>query len=226
MGKRRRLARRRVAPRENPAPVVAVALAVAVLAGIGLLVWGGSAAMTAITGPTPPTTLKPSGATWVKYWPTGKTTATLAQPFRGNLERFITAIEASGGQVHITATLRPRERAYLMHFCYAIAVKGADPASVPPMAGVLIDWVAGGRAGAAAMNAAYGQVSPGASLTSNHIEGNAVDMSVVFPRATTIDGIAIPAGDGNMSAALWSVGDAYGVHKLKTDHPHWSSTGK
>src|SRR6266849_2022616 len=82
-----------------------------------------------------------SGPQWVNQFPTSASTDTLVQPFRGNVNRFIAALTAAGAQVHISATLRPPQRAYLMHYSYRIAHQGLNPQSVPAMAGVDINWV-------------------------------------------------------------------------------------
>src|SRR5260370_386030 len=68
-----------------------------------------------------------SGAQWVNQFPTSASTDTLVQPLRGNVNRFIAALNAAGAPVHISATLRPPRRAYLMHYSYRIAHQGLNP---------------------------------------------------------------------------------------------------
>lgn len=197
------------------------------LVGLGLAMWGGAEVVQRVVHDA---ALTPSGVAWVDRFPGSRSTASLVQPFRGSVERFIAAIEAAGGHVRINVARRPYERTWLQHWAYLIAVKGLNPAAVPALAGVPIDWVAGGVAGARAMNDAYDTVYPGASLTSNHVAGRAIDMNIDFPWATTVRDasgrpVTIAAGDGDTNPVLFAVGATYGVHKLPIDHPHWSFDG-
>src|SRR3954462_6980097 len=82
-----------------------------------------------------------SGAAWVAKFPTSTSIADLADPFKGKADAFISALRKAGATVTISATLRPPERAYLMHWSFRIAKEGYDPAKVPVMTAVDIDWV-------------------------------------------------------------------------------------
>ena len=69
------------------------------------------------------------------------------------------------------------------------------------------------------------------SLTSSHIPGHAIDMTIKWSMPITIvDGhgcevrIAGP-GNGASSAALHKVGASFGVMKLLKDPQHWSING-
>lgn len=175
-----------------------------------------------------------SGRAWVARFPTGKTTTSLIQPFRGNVQRFITALEHAGVRVSITATYRPPERAYLMHYATRIAKGELRPEQVPPMAGVDIQWAhptsAAAVKAAKEMSAAYGIVYPPA-LNSRHTQGRAVDMNIQWTGRVTVRDAsgaevvldAAKGWDGN--PALHAVGATYGVIKLTSDRPHWSDDG-
>ena len=82
-----------------------------------------------------------SGTAWVSRFPNSKSPDSLVEPFRANAKRFLAALTDAGATVTVADTLRPPERAYLMHFAFAIAKEGFDPATVPPKAGVDIQWV-------------------------------------------------------------------------------------
>jgi hypothetical protein len=106
-----------------------------------------------------------SGFAWVDRFPTSKSTEMLAESFRRKCEAFLKALADAGATVDISATLRPPERAYLMHWSYAISACEVEPEDVPPQAGVEIEWVhqnsngspdlAASRAAAAAMVQGY-----------------------------------------------------------------------
>jgi hypothetical protein len=182
----------------------------------------------------------PSGATWVNRFPASQSTEDLAPEFGANVDRFIGALRGAGADVDVATTLRPTERAYLMHYAWKIGKDGLDPETVPKMAGVEIDWVhrkpdgsvdlAASRAAANAMNAGYGSVHQ-PSLTSRHGEGRAIDMAIHW----TGD-LVIPDASGNAvtikstprdgtNAQLAQLGATYGVVKLQGDRPHWSDDG-
>jgi hypothetical protein len=160
-----------------------------------------------------------AGPAWVAQFPTSRSLDDLVSPFKENCQAFIAAIQAQGGEVEISATYRPPERAYLMHYCCCIAPEngeaGMDPDAVPPMAGVDIQWNLGNPtatiAASAAMRRGYGIVYP-AALVSRHTQRLAIDM--------TITGEGIPQGQ-----ALYDWGASFGVIKLISDTPHWSSDG-
>lgn len=183
----------------------------------------------------------PSGASWVSKFPTSRSLDDLVEPFRTNAKGFVSALRAASAAVAISDTLRPPERAYLMHFSFAIARENADPTTVPAMAGVDIQWahttaagtadLAASKAGAEQMIQGYGIVFKPA-LTSRHTDGKAVDMDISWqgnlviakPDGTSKTISSTPrtgAGNGDIQA----VGSSYGVIKLLSDPPHWSSDG-
>jgi hypothetical protein len=181
-----------------------------------------------------------SGSEWVSHFPTSRSLDDLTDPFRSNAKQFIAALSNARATVTIGDTLRPPQRAYLMHYCFAIARQGLDPGSVPPMPGVDIQWVhftagvadlAQSRTAAEKMVQAYGIVF-GPVLDSRHTEGNAVDMDITWQGNLTIadaDGnqhtISSVPRTGADNSALHAVGASYGVIKLPSDPPHWSSDG-
>jgi D-alanyl-D-alanine dipeptidase len=182
-----------------------------------------------------------SGPQWAKQFPTTSSTDALVEPFRGSVNRFLGALRAAGATVDIHDTLRPPERAYLMHYSFRIARQALDPSTVPAMAGVDIQWVhtdgqgapdlPASKAAAEQMVGAYGIVFRPA-LTSRHTEGRAIDMTISWQGdltiATAVGGqttITTEPRTGAGNAALHGVGAAYGVCKLVTDAPHWSSDG-
>jgi hypothetical protein len=181
-----------------------------------------------------------SGPDWVRQFPTSAKVDDLVDPFRTKVRTFIAALIAAGARVIVSDTYRPPERVYLMHWAFAIANGTANPAKVPPMDGVDIQWVhtdaagnpdaAATTASAAAMVKAYGIVFAPA-LGSRHTEGLAVDMTVTWPGSLTINNasgspVTISAAPANgLNTALHAVGATYGVIKLVSDPPHWSSDG-
>jgi hypothetical protein len=82
-----------------------------------------------------------SGIAWVERFPTSKTTDTLIDGFRQKCEAFFAALEDAGATVSINATLRPPERACLMHWSFVINTGEVEPDDVPEHAGVEIDWM-------------------------------------------------------------------------------------
>lgn len=205
---------------------------------------------TAEADPTPTTTTAPavadapekelSGAQWVARFPSSKSVDDCKEPFKTDLASFIAALEAAGATVSISATYRPPERAYLMHWSWKIVNVDADPKTIPGKEGVNINWDHGDNEesvqAAQAMVDGYGMrnlhVPP--ALASRHIDGKAVDMSISW----TGD-LAIENADGTtatiksdpktgMNAELKTVGATYGVIKYvggDADKPHWSSDG-
>jgi len=182
----------------------------------------------------------PSGGMWSRQFPTSSSTNDLDPDFRQNVEDFLNALDDAHATYNINATLRPPERAYLMHYAYRVAREGMDPATVPEMNGVPIDWVhrdakgvpdlAASRAAAEEMVRAFNIVYRPA-LTSRHSEGKAVDMNIHWSGPLTIrnaNGEMVTIRNGPRDGSnqqLQDVGATYGVNKLQSDPPHWSSDG-
>jgi hypothetical protein len=184
--------------------------------------------------PLPRSALQISGAAWVAKFPTSRSLSDLTPTFSTAVTSFIAAITAAGGSVTISATYRPPERAYLMHYAWAIAKDGTAPGSVPAMTGVDIDWAhldASGKSdqkaalkAAADMVSGYG-MAHSAVLVSRHTQKRAIDMTI-----SGVVGKSINDASGKATAIkslkdLNAVGKSYGVVKLVSDPPHWSDDG-
>jgi hypothetical protein len=69
------------------------------------------------------------------------------------------------------------------------------------------------------------------ALTSLHIFGKAIDMTISWDGTLQVKPKNKPKKSINsqprsgLNHALWAVGATYGVLKLPSDPPHWSSTG-
>ncbi len=176
-----------------------------------------------------------SGPAWCAKFPTSAKLDDLLPDFGDGCRAFISAMKKGGATVSIGATYRPVERAYLMHWCCMIGQSGQDPASVPKMAGVDIDWTHKGnrtaaKAAALAMMAKY-EIQFPAALVSRHTQKRAIDMTIAWTGTLTItdfDGVTrkISAAPRNGSnPALIEAGKSFGVIKLVSDPPHWSDDG-
>lgn len=203
------------------------------------------AALTPTTDKTPAVAKIPakelSGEQWVTRFPTSKSIDKCVEPFKAGLTSFKAALDAAGATVDISATFRPLERAYLMHWSWMIVKKsGTDPKRIPGMEGVNIEWDHGDnkKSTQAAQNMVDGYTMQNLlrppALNTRHSEGKAVDMSI-----TWTGDLAIKNKDGattkitsdpktGMNADLKTVGATYGVMKFvggDADKPHWSTDG-
>jgi hypothetical protein len=176
-----------------------------------------------------------SGPIWVQRFPTSVSVEELSSPFRENLKRFLQALSEANAKVHISATYRPVERAFLMHYAWKIANDGMSPAGVPSQAGIDINWVhqnlTSSRHAAQQMVDGYGMAHI-AALNSEHTARRAVDMTIswtgplsIRESSGTVTKISTSPRTG-MNQSLAKVGKTYGVIKLMSDPPHWSLTGK
>ena len=198
------------------------------------------------TLPAGPDSAEPSGLAWVGRFPTSASVADCVAPFRDHVTDFIAALNAAGASVKVSATLRPPQRAHLMHFCWSIVKGLVDPRTVPSRSDVNIAWAhvdaqgaydrGASLAAAQAMVNAYGmqnlKVAP--ALESRHIDGLAVDMTIGWTGTLQIrirNGTTVQvAGEprSGMNPDLRVVGATYGVIKFvggDTDPPHWSDNG-
>ena len=149
-------------------------------------------------------------------------------------------MEDAGATVTVNSTLRPEERAYLMHYSWEIAKNGMDPTAVPAKSGVDIEWAhkkadgsidkAASKTAAQAMVDGYHIVYEPA-LHSRHTEGHAVDMTIRWQGALNIrDNLGNTvniqsAPHTGLNPQLIDVGRSYDVIKLVSDPPHWSTDG-
>jgi hypothetical protein len=179
-----------------------------------------------------------SGAAWwhanqARYTNSDKLTDLIPE-FAGKVQAFIDAMRAGGAQVKVSSTRRNPIRAYLMHYSWRLAAGQVSAASIPAKSGCEILWDHGSEAASRScaremrdlFNIAY---QP--SLTSRHIEGKAIDMTITWTgdlvmrdgqgRLVTI----APPRSGDVNAMLHRVGASYGVIKLVSDKPHWSTDG-
>ncbi len=188
----------------------------------------------AVAHPTPASGKVLSGAAWEAQFPTSRSIDALTPDFKKKVGSFTDALKAAGIKIKIAATYRPKERAYLMHYCCKIANGDIAADKVPPMAGVDIDWVHrdatgkmdanASRAAARAMMQAYVIRYP-AALSSRHTQRRAIDMTITGFKDKTVknaQGEDIVIGG---TADLHALGKTYGVIKLASDPPHWSDDG-
>ncbi len=180
-----------------------------------------------------------SGAAWWRAneakHPNSRRVEDLDNDFRKGVEAFLAALKDAGATVEIASTRRSAERAYLMHYAWAVAHGEVKAGAVPVREGVAIRWDHGDEAkskkAAEEMVKLFGMVHQ-ASLTSRHISGKAIDMSVRWKGTLTVKDRAGKAvkidtdpRDGD-NKELHTVGATYGVVKLVSDPPHWSTDGK
>lgn len=184
-----------------------------------------------------------------KYWVTWANTHAknsekiddLEATFKKNVKGFIKALEDAGATVTVSATKRSDKRAYLFHWSWKISLDKAKPSAATKKAGVNIEWdhgdAAKSKAGAKEMVSGFGLAVPpkstnAPSLTSNHISGKAIDMTITWKGTIKVkkkDGKTVDVkymANVNSNTTLHTVGASYGVKKLKTDAPHWSYNGR
>ena len=186
-----------------------------------------------------------SGKSWVQWANLHAKNSTsvedLDPSFKSSIKIFIKALEDAGATVTVSTTKRSAKRAYLFHWSWMISQGKCKAKDVSPMAGVDIDWDHGDdtKSKNAALEMVKGfhlAVPPNSinppSLSSNHIAGKAIDMTIEWK-----DKIKVKKQDGkevevtymenvNSNVDLHAVGASYGVKKLITDAPHWSFNGR
>ena len=195
-----------------------------------------SPAPTPAPRPAAPTSL--SGAAWwhanQARFPNSAAIADLVPPFRDKVTAFVKALRDAGADVRISATRRNRSRAQLMHFCFRVARGSIAPRDVPAIAGCTIEWdhgdLAKSKKAAQEMVDLFG-IAFQPSLTSLHIEGRAIDMTIgwtgtikVPDKSGSLRAVSTPRS-GNTNKDLHAIGATYGVIKLVSDPPHWSDNG-
>ena len=192
------------------------------------------------TPAVPPAKGNLSGAAWWRAnqqrYPNSRRIDDLADDFRDNVRRFIDALTAANARVAVSSTRRNATRAHLMHYCWKVANGEIDPSAVPARPGLDIQWDHGtpgpSRRAARDMVNLFNMAHI-ASLTSNHIRGTAIDMTINWSGdlEIAVPGQASPTliregpRNGAQNRALHDVGRQYGVIKLVSDPPHWSHNG-
>src|SRR3972149_1485273 len=130
---------------------------------------------------------KLSGSAWwhanqAKY-PNSTSAEDLEPDFRAKVKKFLAALSEAKASGSISPTRRSKLRAYLMHYSWKIAKGQIKAAKVPSSAGVEIVWDHGddakSRQGAQEMVNLF-KMAHIASLTSLHIEGKAIDMTITW----------------------------------------------
>jgi hypothetical protein len=185
----------------------------------------------------PGTSASLSGKAWwhanQANYPNSAVLADLASPFRENAARFIEALKAAGARVSVSATRRNENRAKLMNACWRVAEGSLHPRDVPTIQGCSIVWDHGdeesSRRCAREMVDLF-QIAFQPSLTSLHIQGRAVDMTISWEGTIQVKDAqgkprAVSAPRSGQNKVLQTIGASYGVIKLASDPPHWSDTG-
>lgn len=180
-----------------------------------------------------------SGTAWWKAnqgrYENSKKVSDLSGSFQSGVKAFIDALEAAGASVDVSSTLRNKDRAWLMHWSWQVARGKVKPDRVPTNSAVRIVWDHGDESAsqrAAKEMVALFHLKFEPSLTSRHIEGKAIDMDISWRgtiEVVTKSGKKVSIGSPNNGADnedLHEVGASYGVIKLKSDPPHWSTDGR
>jgi hypothetical protein len=179
-----------------------------------------------------------SGATWwhanQAHYLNSNSVDDLVPEFREKVNRFIAAMRAASASVIIESTRRNKIRAYLMHFSWGISEGTIAAADVPPEPGCPIRWnhgkAAASKTAAREMRELF-NVAYQPSLRSRHIEGKAIDMTIHWDGTIALrdaTGTLVSIGSphsGDYNATLHRIGASYGVFKLVSDRPHWSTDG-
>lgn len=182
-----------------------------------------------------------SGAKWAQKFPGGTRISDLAGTFGHAVDDFVCAMTEAGIKVKIDATYRPFQRSYMMHWSWRIVNDGIEPATIPAMAGVEIEWQH--PTSAASLKAANEMVDALSirrlrtkpALRSQHNLRLAIDMSLSWSgtvsvmdanrRLVHIDSLPRTG----MNRQLIEIGATYGVKKYvggSKDVPHWSNNGR
>lgn len=173
--------------------------------------------------------LQSSCRAWCARFPTSTSINDLASHFADDVARFIHALQDAGAAVIVSATYRPVERAYLMHWSWEIARGEVYPSKVPAMAGVDIDWCHGGdytaaREAAQDMVDSYG-IAYAPSLESRHTQRRAIDMTIRWKSVIRVRDARGVVHACAKQEDLWPIGASFKVFKLPKDAPHWSDDG-
>lgn len=185
-----------------------------------------------------------SGANWPglatsRGWYNALEYDKLAPTFGPKIKKFVEGLRKNGVGVTVSAGLRHKKRAVLMHCAWHVqhGTKTADAANALCQAEGITDiqWnhgsVEASQKAAGAMSKAFG-LKAAASLTSNHMGGEAMDLSITnVPAALEVDGkkyTAGPKGAGVLDEdKVDHIGKDLGVIWYGSgDYVHWSLTGR
>lgn len=186
-----------------------------------------------------------SGKYWVNWANKNAKNSTnindLEGTFQKNVKAFNKALTDAGASIEISTTKRSDKRAYLFHWSWKISQGKCKPSEATKKAGVDIEWDHGdddaSKKAALEMVNGFGLAVPpkstnAPSLTSNHIAGKAIDMTIKWTGTISVkkkDGKKVSIAynsNVNLNTTLHSVGESYSVKKLKSDAPHWSHNGR
>lgn len=160
-----------------------------------------------VPDPHPPDAPMEAGAAWCTRFAGSSRLADLAPPFRERAERFVAHLISLGCRVEITSTLRPEPRAWLMRMAWDLVHGLVEPDEIPTRPDVRITWT---LAGALEMVRTY-RLRARPSLTSNHIRGLAVDMTIHDWMGS--------------EEALYQLAEEFQVYHLPGDPVHYSADG-
>lgn len=197
-----------------------------------------------MTSPSSTTEKTKSGKYWVTWADENAKNSTniidLDASFKANVNEFFKALTDAGASLDVSTTQRSAKRAYLFHWCWKIYLGKCKPSDATKMQDVDIEWDHGdlkkSKAGAHEMVAGFGLAVPpksilAPSLTSNHIEGKAIDVDITWTGQIKVkkkDNTEVSVtymANANANTVLHSIGASYSVIKLKNDAPHWSFDG-
>ena len=115
-----------------------------------------------------------------------------------------------------------------MYWSWMVGKSLTDPTKVAKISGVNIDWDHGDKdtsiKAAKAMIAGY-DIMYKPSLTSRHLKGFAIDMTITGIVGKTMKNQKGEDVEVKTVQKLYDIGAGYGVKKLVSDPPHWSDTG-
>jgi hypothetical protein len=184
-----------------------------------------------------------SGAHWraqatANGWANSTDFADLESSFGANAETFVSGLRNAGATVTVSAGLRHPKRAKLMHYAWKVAHGAITPAAATSAcnaAGINIEWDHGelvaSKAAAQALCDSFRLIAC-ASLTSNHMSGEAIDMRITnVPETLTINGTEyqadMAAGGEADEDKVDHIGRELGVLWYGSgDWVHWSVTGR
>ena len=170
-------------------------------------------------------------------YPNSRDVADLDVDFQSRVADFIRSLRDAGATIAISSTRRNAIRAHLMHFGWMVAYGEIEPKEVPRKTGLDIEWDHGeidkSRAAAMEMVNLFNMAHI-ASLSSNHITGKAIDMSIIWKGelvltrpAPLLLKIESTPRNGNANRELHDAGgQVFQVFKLRSDPPHWSFNGR